>query len=46
LISSRPTEADVRPLPKELTTPPVMKMYFAMLEFPAKALRGVPRGRG
>ena len=29
-LSSRPMEAAVMPLPTELTTPPVTKMYLVM----------------
>ena len=31
LLRMRPMDATVIPLPTELTTPPVTKMYFAML---------------
>ena len=31
LFSRRPSEAAVRPLPKELATPPVTKMCFAKM---------------
>src|SRR5664279_5575070 len=52
LLSKRPSEAAVIPLPSELTTPPVKKMYFAILIYGEAALRstrnrdlrGVDRG--
>src|SRR5262245_21074201 len=37
-LSSRPIAAAVTPLPTELTTPPVMKMYFVMMAPPCKLM--------
>src|SRR5574344_1041855 len=37
LFKSRPSDAAVIPLPKEDTTPPVTKIYFAILLPPAHA---------
>ena len=33
LSKTAPREAQVRPFPKEETTPPVTKMYFVALDF-------------
>jgi hypothetical protein len=42
-LSKRPSEAAVMPFPKELTTPPVTKMYFiGIFDFPPRGYYSTP----